>query len=65
MYNWLSLDKGRQVDLLMQAGAETGLPPLSKVYGLIERFSEDVDLAIDRGYFGYDVPSSLRYLHYS
>jgi len=85
MINWLSLDKGRQVDLFTQAGAETGLPPfaiekdawvtlvlrmlftselsehivfkggtsLSKVYGLIERFSEDVDLAIDRGYFGY------------
>ena len=27
---------------------------LSKVYGLIERFSEDVDLAIDRSYLGYD-----------
>ena len=26
---------------------------LSKVYGLIERFSEDVDLAIDRSYLGY------------
>lgn len=27
---------------------------LSKVYGLIERFSEDVDLAIDRSYLGYE-----------
>ncbi len=27
---------------------------LSKVYGLIMRFSEDVDLAIDRAYFGYE-----------
>lgn len=27
---------------------------LSKGWGLIERFSEDVDLAIDRGYFGFD-----------
>ena len=26
---------------------------LREVYGLIERFSEDVDLAIDRSYFGY------------
>ncbi|MCF8226557.1 MAG: nucleotidyl transferase AbiEii/AbiGii toxin family protein [Bacteroidales bacterium] len=27
---------------------------LSKVYNLIERFSEDVDLAIDRTYFGFE-----------
>ena len=27
---------------------------VSKVYGLIYRFSEDVDLAIDRQYFGYE-----------
>jgi len=27
---------------------------LSKVYGLIKRFSEDVDLAIDRSFFGYE-----------
>ncbi len=27
---------------------------LSKVYGLIERFSEDIDLAIGRDYLGYD-----------
>ena len=27
---------------------------LSKVYGLIERFSEDVDLAIERSYLGYE-----------
>jgi hypothetical protein len=27
---------------------------LSKVYNLIKRFSEDVDLAIDRSYFGYE-----------
>jgi hypothetical protein len=27
---------------------------LSKVFGIIERFSEDIDLIIDRGYFGYE-----------
>ena len=27
---------------------------LSKSYGLIERFSEDIDLAIDRSFFGFD-----------
>ncbi len=27
---------------------------LSKVYNLIKRFSEDVDLSIDRSYFGYE-----------
>ena len=86
MSNWLSLDKGQQIDLFTQAGGETGLPPhaiekdawvtlvlrmlfasklseyivfkggtsLSKVYNLIKRFSEDVDLAIDRSYFGYE-----------
>ena len=27
---------------------------LSKSWGLIERFSEDIDLAINRGYFGYE-----------
>ncbi len=26
---------------------------LSKALGLIERFSEDVDLAVDRGFFGF------------
>ena len=26
---------------------------LSKSYGLIHRFSEDIDLVIDRNYFGY------------
>ena len=27
---------------------------LSKVWGLIERFSEDIDLAVDRSLFGYE-----------
>lgn len=27
---------------------------LSKAWGIIERFSEDIDLAIDRSYFGFD-----------
>ncbi len=27
---------------------------LSKVYGVIERFSEDVDLSIDKSFFGFD-----------
>ena len=27
---------------------------LSKAWKLIERFSEDIDLAIDRDFFGYD-----------
>lgn len=27
---------------------------LSKVFGIIERFSEDIDLAIDRTYFGFE-----------
>jgi predicted nucleotidyltransferase component of viral defense system len=27
---------------------------LSKAWGLIQRFSEDIDLAIDRGYFGFE-----------
>ena len=27
---------------------------LSKVFGMIERFSEDIDLAIDRSYFGIE-----------
>lgn len=27
---------------------------LSKSYGLIHRFSEDIDLVIDRNYFGYE-----------
>jgi len=26
---------------------------LSKAFNLIERFSEDIDLAVDRGYFGF------------
>ena len=27
---------------------------LSKVWGLIERFSEDIDLAVDRSLFGFE-----------
>ncbi len=86
MNNWLSLEKEQQIELFVQAGAITGLPPfaiekdawvtlvlrmlfasdlnenivfkggtsLSKVYDLIERFSEDIDLAIDRSYFKYE-----------
>lgn len=33
---------------------------LSKGWGLIERFSEDIDLAIDRGYFGFTDISPTR-----
>ncbi len=29
---------------------------LSKVYGLIDRFSEDIDLSIEREFFGFDAP---------
>lgn len=86
MNNWLTLNKEQQINLFIQAGAETGLPPfaiekdawvtlvlrllftselskyivfkggtsLSKVYGLIERFSEDIDLAVDREYLGFE-----------
>jgi predicted nucleotidyltransferase component of viral defense system len=27
---------------------------LSKAWGVIERFSEDIDLAVDRSFFGFD-----------
>lgn len=30
---------------------------LSKVYGLIDRFSEDIDLSIEREFFGFGTPS--------
>lgn len=30
---------------------------LSKVYGLIDRFSEDIDLSIERKFFGFGVPN--------
>jgi predicted nucleotidyltransferase component of viral defense system len=30
---------------------------LSKVYGLIDRFSEDIDLSIEREFFGFGVPN--------
>ena len=30
---------------------------LSKVYGLIDRFSEDIDLSIEREFFGFGAPS--------
>ena len=29
---------------------------LSKVYGLIDRFSEDIDLSIEREFFGFGTP---------
>lgn len=29
---------------------------LSKIYGLIDRFSEDIDLSIERGFFGFGAP---------
>src|SRR5262245_6406807 len=29
---------------------------LSKVYGLIDRFSEDIDLSIEKEFFGFGVP---------
>jgi Nucleotidyl transferase AbiEii toxin, Type IV TA system len=31
---------------------------LSKVYGLIDRFSEDIDLSIEREFFGFGVPNN-------
>lgn len=31
---------------------------LSKVYGLIDRFSEDIDLSIERDFFGFGVPNN-------
>lgn len=31
---------------------------LSKVYGLIDRFSEDIDLSIEREFFGFKAPSA-------
>ena len=31
---------------------------LSKVYGLIDRFSEDIDLSIERGFFGFLAPEN-------
>jgi hypothetical protein len=31
---------------------------LSKVYGLIDRFSEDIDLSIERGFFGFEIPNN-------
>ncbi len=30
---------------------------LSKAYGLIDRFSEDIDLSIEREFFGFKAPS--------
>ena len=33
---------------------------LSKVWGLIERFSEDIDLAVDRSLFGFDGELTVR-----
>ncbi len=30
---------------------------LSKVFKVIERFSEDIDVSIDRGFLGFDGPS--------
>jgi len=29
---------------------------LSKIYGLIDRFSEDIDLSIERDFFGFGEP---------
>jgi hypothetical protein len=31
---------------------------LSKVYGLIDRFSEDIDLSIERDFFGFGAPNN-------
>ena len=31
---------------------------LSKVYGLIDRFSEDIDLSIEREFFGFGTPNN-------
>ena len=32
---------------------------LSKAFGIIERFSEDIDLIVDRGYFGFEGPLDI------
>jgi predicted nucleotidyltransferase component of viral defense system len=47
----------RELFALPDVGAHLtfkGGTSLSKAYGLIERFSEDVDLVIDRGHLGYE-----------
>lgn len=86
MKNWLTLPKQRQINLLNQLSARTGIQPqaiekdawvtlmlrmlfqseikeymvfkggtsLSKAYKLIERFSEDIDIAIDRRFLGFE-----------
>ena len=34
---------------------------LSKAWGLIDRFSEDIDLALDRKFLGIEKPSLIRF----
>jgi hypothetical protein len=86
MSNWLTLSKEEQVELFIQIGVRTNLPPqaiekdawvtlmlrmvfnsdlaehfifkggtsLSKAFNLIRRFSEDIDLGIDRKHLGFE-----------
>lgn len=85
MNNWLKLSKEEQIELFIQIGVKTNLPPqavekdawvtlmlrmiftsnlanhlifkggtsLSKAFDLIHRFSEDIDLGIDRKHLGF------------
>src|ERR1700722_1662539 len=48
--NLFSLEKMRP-HLTFKGGTS-----LSKVYGLIDRFSEDIDLSIEREFFGFGAP---------
>jgi len=86
MNNWLTLTKEEQIELFIQIGVKTNLPPqavekdawvtlmlrmiftsdlanhlifkggtsLSKAFNLIQRFSEDIDLGIDRKHLGFE-----------
>lgn len=86
MHRFYQIPDSDKVDILQQAGGQTGLPAyavekdwwvvqtlailfeleigphlvfkggtsLSKAWGLIERFSEDIDLAVDRSFFGFE-----------
>lgn len=86
MHRFYQIPDSDKVDILQQAGGQSGLPAsavekdwwvvqtlailfeleigphlvfkggtsLSKAWGLIERFSEDIDLAVDRSFFGFE-----------
>lgn len=59
----VAVEKDLWVMIALKATFSTGIAPhlvfkggtsLSKAWGVIERFSEDIDLAIDRSFFGFD-----------